>query len=113
MPEAYSTELRARVLRAVAGGEAPSTVAERFLVDRATVYRWVTAERAEGRLTAKPMAGGPKPVIRGGVLAALRRMLETTNHLTLTECRDRLAEETGVWVHPWTVGRALRRLHWT
>ena len=28
--------------------------------------------------------------------------------LTLTECRDRLAEETGVRVDPWTVGRALQ-----
>jgi len=31
----------------------------------------------------------------------------------LVECRDRLAEETGVRVNPWTIGRALRRLDWT
>ena len=35
------------------------------------------------------------------------------NHLTLAECRDRLAAEAGVRVHPWTVGRALRRIGWT
>ena len=40
-------------------------------------------------------------------------MLTGTNHLTLAECRDRLAAEAGVRVHPWTVGRALRRLGWT
>jgi transposase len=35
------------------------------------------------------------------------------NRLTMAECRDRLAAETGVRVHPWTVGRALRRMGWT
>jgi transposase len=47
------------------------------------------------------------------VKAALVHMVEESNHLTLTECRDRLAEETGVRVHPCTVSRALRRLPWT
>ena len=44
----------------------------------------------------------------------LRRILSgSDNHLTLAECRDRLAAETGLRVHPWTVGRALRRMGWT
>ena len=113
MPGSYSTDLREGVLTAVEAGEAPETVAERFMVGRATVYRWTAAARHEGRRTAKPMIGGPKPVIHGAVEAALRRLLEESNHLTLAECRDRLAEETGVRVHPWTVGRTLRRLDWT
>jgi transposase len=45
--------------------------------------------------------------------SSLCRLLEADNHLTLAECRDRLAAETGVRVNPWTVGRALRRLDWT
>src|SRR4051794_2854948 len=45
--------------------------------------------------------GGAAGVVGGG------------EHLTLAECRDRLAERTGVRVHPWTVGRALRRCGWT
>ena len=110
MAGAYSTDLRTRVLEAVAAGEVPNTVAAQFLVDRATVYRWVAAARDEGRRAPKPKICGPKPVIRDGVLAVLQRTLEENNALTLTECRDRLGEETGVWVHPWTVGRALRRL---
>ena len=44
---------------------------------------------------------------------ALCRLLAADNHLTLEECRDRLAAETGVRVNPWTIGRALRRLDWT
>ena len=73
------------------------------MVGRATAYRWVAAARTEGRRTAKPMIGGPKLVIHSEAEAALRRLLEGNNHLTLAECCDRLAEETGVRVHPWTV----------
>jgi len=82
-------------------------------VRRATAYRWVAAARDEGRRTAKRMGGGPEPTVRGEAEAALLRMLAADNHLTLPECRDRLAAETGVRVPPWTVGRALRRLDWT
>jgi transposase len=113
MAGAYSTDLRERVLMAVEEGESPDEVAERFMVGRATVYRWIATARDEGRRAPKPMVGGPKPVIRDGVEAALLHLLEDSNHLTLTEYRDRLAQETGVRVDPWTVGRALRRLHWT
>ena len=115
MAGAYSTDLRSRVLAAVEAGESPDTAARRFAVGRSTAYRWVAAVREEGRRAAKPMGGGgPKPAIRDEAEAALRRMLAgDDNHLTLAECRDRLAAETGVRVHPWTVGRALRRMGWT
>lgn len=59
------------------------------------------------------MHGGPKPIICDEIEAALRRLLAANTHLTLAECRDHLAAETGVRVTPWTVGRALRRLDWT
>ena len=113
MAGAYSTDLRGRVLMAVEAGESPDAAARRFAVGRSTAYRWGAAARAEGRRAAKPMGGGPPPVIRGEAEAALRRMLAGTNHLTLAECRDRLAAEAGIRVHPWTVGRALRRIGWT
>jgi transposase len=113
MAGAYSADLRSRVLAAVEAGESPDTAARRFAVGRSTAYRWVAAVREEGRREAKPMGGGPKPAIEGAAEVALRRLLEGTNHPTLAECRDRLAAETGVRVHPWTVGRALRRMGWT
>jgi hypothetical protein len=46
------------------------------------------------------MNGGPKPLIRDAVEAALRRLLGENNHLTLTAGRDRLAAATGVQVDP-------------
>ena len=113
MAGAYSTDLRSRVLAAVEAGESPDTAARRFAVGRSTVYRWAAAPREEGRREAKRMGGGPAPRIAGAVEAALLGMLGQGNHLTLAQCRDRLAEATGVHVHPWTVGRALRRLGWT
>ncbi len=114
MAGAYSTDLRGRVLAAVEEGESPEAAARRFAVGRSTAYRWVAAARDEGRREARPMGGGPPPAIRGELEAALTRMLAGNgNHLTLAECRDRLAAEVGVRVHPWTVGRALRRMGWT
>ncbi len=113
MAGAYSTDLRSRVLAAVEAGAGPEEAARRCAVGRSTAYRWAAAARDEGRRAAKQMGGGPPPVIQGEA-AALRRMLAgSDNHLTLTECRDRLAAETGLRVHPWTVGRALRRMGWT
>ena len=113
MARTYSPDLRGRVLAAVEAGESTDGAARRFAMGRSTAYRWVAAARDEGRREAKPMGGGPEPAITGAAEAALRRMLDQTNHLTLAECRDRLAERTGVRVHPWTVGRALRRMGWT
>jgi transposase len=111
MPRAYSADLRGRVVAAVLdGGQSREAVARRFLVGRSTVYRWVETARSEGRLEAKPMHGGPPPTIRDEGEAALRRLVTGDNQLTLAEYRDRLAEETGVRVHPWTLGRTLRRL---
>jgi transposase len=110
MPGPYSKDLRRRVVAAVERGERPPAVAERFEVGRSTVYRWAAAARREGRLEAKPMLGGPKPVIRDAVEAALVALVADSNDRTLAEYAEALAAEAGVRVHPWTVGRALRRL---
>jgi transposase len=111
MPRPYSGDLRRRVVAAVLeGGQPRGSVARRFAVGRSTVYRWVEAAREEGRLEAKPRCGGPKPTIRGEGEDALKQLVATDNHLTLAEYRDRLAAEVGVRVHPWTLGRVLKRL---
>jgi transposase len=111
MPRPCSGDLRRRVVAAaLAGSQSREAVARRFAVGRSTVYRWVETAQKEGRLAAKPMRGGPKPTICDGSEAVLKRLVGADNHLTLTEYRDRLAAETAVQVHPWTIGRALKRL---
>src|SRR4051812_3799214 len=113
MAGSYSADLRGRVLATVEAGATPGAAARRFAVGRSTAYRWAAEARTEGRRAAKRVGGGPKPRITGEVEAALLGLLRGANHLTLAECRDRLAAATGVRVHPWTVGRALRRCGWT
>lgn len=111
MPRPYSADLRERVVAAaLEGRQSRDEVARRYAVGRSSVYRWVEAALSEGRLEAKPMRGGPLPTIRDEGLAALKRLINDTNHLTLAEYRERLADETGVRVHAWTAGRALKRL---
>ena len=114
MAGSYSTDLRSRVLAAMEAGESPAAAANRFAVGRSTAYRWAQAPRDEGRREAKRMGGGPGPRIKGAVTAALLDLIKGEyNHPALAQCRDRPAERTGVRVHPWTVGRALRRAGWT
>jgi transposase len=110
MPRAYSDDLRSRVLTAVEAGAPPPAVAERFAVGLATVYRWRQQAVQDGRRSAKPMRGGPKPMIRDEVDATLKRLVAGGNHLTLAEYAAALAAETGVRGGPWTVCRALQRL---
>ena len=112
MAGSYSADLRERVLAAAAAGATPEA-ARRFAVGRSTAYRRARAARVEGRRAARRMGGRRAPEIAGEVEAALLGLLGEANHLTPAECRDRLAERTGVGVHPRTVGRALRRRGWT
>jgi transposase len=113
MPKPYSDDLRGRVLEACDEGEGPGRVAQRFRIGRSSVYLWLKQRREEGRDRPKKMGGGPLPVIRDAVEAALKGLVESDNHLTLAQYRDQLAQAVGIFVHPWTVGRALRRLRLT
>jgi len=114
MAGSYSSDMRSRMLAAIKAGESSAVAAQRFAAGRSTAYRWAQAVRDEGRRKAKRIGGGPAPHITGAVAAALLDLLGgDNNHLALAQCRDRLAEQTCVRVHPWTVGRALRRAGWT
>ena len=106
----YSRDLRSRVLAVVEAGESVEAAAERFAVGRSTAYRWVTTAREEGRREAKPMRGGPAPVMRGEVEAAMLGLAGRPNHLTLAEIAARLSVD---WrrIQPltgWTVSRTSR-----
>lgn len=113
MPKPYSHDLRSRALEACDEGERPGVVAERFRIGRSSVYLWLKQRREEGRDRPKKMGGGPLPLIHDAVEAVLSRLVASDNHLTLAQYRDKLADETGLSVHPWTVGRALRGLRLT
>ena len=51
----YSLDLRERVVAAVAAGLSREAAADRFLVSRSSVARWVVREAVTGSVAALPM----------------------------------------------------------
>ena len=58
MGNAYSEDLRARVIRALEGGASQRATAERYEVSASTVNIWWKIYRDEGRACALPDSGG-------------------------------------------------------
>jgi transposase len=111
MPRPYSADLRERVLAASERQEGTQgAIARRFGVCEATVENWLRHARREGRRAPKPAAGGPRPRLDSGALAALRALVVEDNAATLAEYADRLAVRTGVRVSSPVLCRALQRL---
>lgn len=109
MPEACSTELRDRVVRAYEAGEGGyAAVAARFDVCPASVLRWVRRYRASGSTTPLPKGGGTPSTIEAQELAALVDKLgdPTANELTAEFNRRRRGK---MRVHVSSMKRALDR----
>ncbi|MFL9827737.1 helix-turn-helix domain-containing protein, partial [Rhodoplanes sp. SY1] len=62
MSRAYSTDLRARVIEAVAAGASRREAAERFDVSVSSAVRWLQRWRDEGSARAKPSGGSRSPL---------------------------------------------------
>lgn len=90
--QAYSQDLRDRVLRALARGDAPSAIARRFEVSRFYVYQVRDRERATGVRTSFPI-GGHRRSRLAAVEAALRGWIAADPGLTLAELQERLASQ--------------------
>src|SRR5437667_3511122 len=72
MAEAYSTELRDRVVRAYEAGEGGyAAVGARFAVGAASVMRWVRLYRARGDTDPLPKGGGTPSTISADEIASL------------------------------------------
>jgi transposase len=102
--EAYSMDLRKRVLAACDAGGKTKAVAERFGVSPAWVRRLKQHRRERGGDIAPRTGGGS----RGRKIDRdrLAGLVGEQPDATLAELRDRL----GVSVTPWAVGKALREL---
>jgi transposase len=109
---AYSTDLKERLVRAVADGQPMREAARRFGVAVTTVKRAVVRERETGSLERKPIPGRP-PTIRHDQEAILRARLEAEPDATVLEHCDWWAEHQGQQVSEVTMWRALHRLGWT
>ena len=108
--EAYSLDLRERVVRAVDEGASRVEAARRFSVSNALVGKLLRQRRATGSLARRPHGGGTPPALGEAGLAALRALAAADPDATPAELRERLARDAGVRVGVNGVCRALKKL---
>src|SRR5690349_3044686 len=109
---AYSTDLKERLVRAVAAGQPMREAARRFNVCVNTVKRAVVQERETGSLERRPIPGCPRR-IGPEQEAELRARLEAAPDATVLEHCAWWAEQYGQQLSEATMWRAIRRLGWT
>jgi transposase len=109
---AYSTDLKERLVRAVAEGQPMREAARRFNVCVNTVKRAVVQARETGSLERKPIPGYPRR-IGPEQEVALQARLETAPDATVLEHCAWWAEHSGQQLSEATLWRAMRRLGWT
>lgn len=90
--QSYSQDLRDRVLRALARGEGPSAIAERFEVSRFYVYQVRDREQETGVRSSFQIGGHRRSRVQDAE-PVLRRWIAAEPGLTLQELRERLAEQ--------------------
>ena len=109
---AYSTDLKERLVRAVAGGQPMREAARRFNVAVTTVKRAVVQQRETGSLERKPIPGYPRQIGPAREATLLAR-LQAAPDATLLEHCAWWAEHQGQQLSEATMWRAIRRLGWT
>lgn len=90
--QAYSQDLRERVLRALDRGERPTEIARRFEVGRAWVYRVRNRLRDSGERGSLQI-GGHRRSRLAPMQPMLRGWIEAEPGLTLAEMQGRLASQ--------------------
>jgi len=109
---AYSTDLKERLVRAVAHGLPMRAVARRFEVAVTTVKRAVVQQRTTGSLEHRPSPGRPRAIGRAQEALLLAR-LQTAPDATVLEHCAWWAKQSGQHLSEATMWRSLRRLGWT
>ena len=106
---AYSLDLRKRIVDAKERGMPSAEVARTFGVGASTVKRYAAAAR-EGRSLAPKKRPGSKPKMDEAARKLLERDMEERPAATLPQRREFLRRVAGVSVSDSTVSRMLRRL---
>ena len=110
--DAYSLDLRTKIVEAKERGIPIVEVAQTFGVGASTVKRYAAAAR-EGRSLAPKKRPGSKPKLNGAARKLLEADLEKRPAATLPERREFLRRAAGVEVSDSTVSRMLKRLGWS
>src|SRR5215203_3224558 len=109
---AYSLDLRRKIVEARQRGTPTLEVARTFGVGLSTVKRYAATAR-EGRSLAPKKRPGSKPKMDEAALRLLEADLRERPTATLPQRREFLFRVAGVRVSDSTISRALRRLGWS
>lgn len=102
---AYSKDLRLRVLAAVERGIPRKEVIELFGVSRSTIKRWLNRRRQTGGVETMKIPG--RPSVKGRALREwLPSQLKSNPDLTLAEHCEAFEDESGVKVSEATMSRS-------
>lgn len=101
MSRAYSSDLRERVIAAVAGGLSARSVAKVFAVSASSAIKWVQQWRRDGRMAPSRLRGHRRAVLDPHA-AWLLDLIEGRSDITLEEIRT-LLRERGIIVSVTTV----------
>jgi transposase len=106
---AYSKDLRLKVLSAIDRGIPRKEVSELFGVSRSTIKRWLNRRRLTGDVTIHKIPG--RPSVKGKALRQwLPEQLKSNPDLTLSEHCEAFFDESGMEVSEATMSRNIRRL---
>ena len=103
--EAYSMDLRRRVIAACDGGLGVTEASRRFSLHRATIHRWLGRRRHTGSIASWNQHTGRKRKLDDDAHDRLARWVQLDGSVTIAQLRTRLGESVSVS----TISRALRR----
>jgi transposase len=110
--DAYSLDLRKKIVEAKERGMPTVEVAKSFGVGVSTVKRYAATAR-EGRSLAPKKRPGSKPKMDEAASRLLERDMQERPAATLPQRREFLRQACGLEVSDSTVSRMLRRLGWS
>jgi transposase len=111
---AYSKDLRLKVLDAVERGVPRREVSELLGISLATISRYVKLKASGREIAPKPSPGRKAKILASlAHKRALWRQLEENDTATLEEHREMFEKERGISVSVATMSRAVRKLGWT
>ena len=106
---AYSKDLRLKVLSAIDRGIPRKEVSELFGGSLSTIKRWLNRRRLTGDVTIHKIPG--RPSVKGKALRQwLPEQLKSNPDLTLSEHCEAFFDESGMEVSEATMSRNIRRL---
>lgn len=111
---AYSKDLRLKVLAAVERGVPRKEVARLLGISISTISRYMKLKTSDEEIAPKPSLGRTSKILADPAhRRALWRQLESNDTATLEQHCEMFEEGLGIRVSVATMSRAVRRLGWT